>query len=57
MPSPGDARSVFVTTRPSRVWRAAGLTLLGVVLALSFLAYLSPDMLLQWESLAALCGF
>jgi len=43
--------------RPSRFWRALGLTLLGMVLILSFLAYLSPDMLLQWDTLAALCGF
>jgi len=57
MPTPGDTCPILVTTRPSRIWRVAGLTLLGVVLALSFLAYLSPDMLLRWESLATLCGF
>jgi len=51
-----EARLVF-PPRSSRVWRLTGLALLGLVLALSFLAYLSPDMQLQWETLAALCGF
>jgi len=53
------ADSTGLMRPPSRVrlWRLLGLTLLGVVLALSFLAYLSPDMQLQWEALAALCGF
>jgi len=41
----------------SKVWRLVRLVLLGTVLGLTFLAYLSPDMQLQWENLAALCGF
>jgi len=41
----------------ARVWRALGWVCSGLVLALSFLAYLSPGMQLQWETLAALCGF
>jgi len=54
---PGDTRPVFFIPRLPRLRRLAGLALLGLALALSFLAYLSPDMQLQWETLAALCGF
>ncbi len=31
--------------------------LLALVLGLSFLGWLSPDMTLQWENFMALCGF
>jgi len=51
------SESVLVPARGARAWRWAGWALVGVVLALSFLAYLSPEMQLQWETLAALCGF
>jgi len=57
MPTTGDTRPVFFISRLPRLWRLAGLALLGLALTLSFLAYLSPDMQLQWETLAALCGF
>lgn len=40
-----------------RRWRLAGLALLAIVLALSFLGYLSTDMQLQWDTIAAMCGF
>lgn len=43
--------------RPARLWRAAGLVLLVVVLGLAFFGHLSPDLQLQWENLMALCGF
>lgn len=43
-------------TLPRR-WRLAGIALLTVVLALSFLGYLSTDMQLQWDTIAAMCGF
>jgi len=51
------SESVPAPARAAHAWRWAGWVLLGVVLALSFLAYLSPAMQLQWETLAALCGF
>jgi len=43
---------------PARArWRWAGYGLLAAVLALGFWGYLSPSMRLNWESLAAMCGF
>lgn len=41
----------------SRPWRIAGVLLLFVVLGLSFLGYLTPDMRVEWENFVALCGF
>jgi hypothetical protein len=36
----------------------AGLgVLLGAVLSVGFLAYLSPSMRLNWETIASMCGF
>jgi len=55
--NPAHPAHTAIPPRLPRVWRVIGLALLGVVLALSFLAYLSPGMQLQWETLAALCGF
>ncbi len=38
------------------VWFAAG-TILGIVLVLGLVGYTTPGMRLNWESIAALCGF
>ena len=43
--------------KKSRLLRAAGWMLLAAALALSFAGYLSTDLRLQWENIAALCGF
>ncbi|MFC3340157.1 hypothetical protein [Paracandidimonas soli] len=48
---PQDSRKL------SRALRTAGWVLLAAVLALSFAGYLSTDLRLQWENIAALCGF
>lgn len=40
----------------SRRWRIAGWLVLSAVLALGFWSYLSPDMAINWENIAALCG-
>jgi len=42
----------------ARKWPQRGLYLaIGVVLALGFIAYQSPDIRANWETIAALCGF
>lgn len=42
----------------ARKWPQRGLYLaVGVVLALGFAAYQSPDIRANWETIAALCGF
>ena len=38
-------------------WRWVAYPLLAVVLALGFWGYTTPDMMLNWETLMALCGF
>jgi len=55
--SAAHSDAVLAQARGARAWRWAGWVVLGLVLVLSFLAYLSPEMQLQWETLAALCGF
>jgi hypothetical protein len=39
-----------------RAWRLAGWLALTVVLTLSFIGYLTPDMRVQWANFMALCG-
>ncbi|WP_255448252.1 MULTISPECIES: hypothetical protein [unclassified Bordetella] len=41
----------------SRFWRVLGGFLLVAVLALGFLGYSQPELQLNWETLAAMCGF
>jgi len=38
-------------------WRIAGWLLLVAVLALGFAGYFTPGMRLNWDSIAAMCGF
>ncbi len=38
-------------------WRIAAWTALGAVLAIGFLGYLMPGVRLNWETIAAMCGF
>jgi hypothetical protein len=40
----------------SRRWRLAGYFLLVAVLGAGFAAYQHPSVILQWETLMALCG-
>lgn len=40
----------------SRRWRLAGYFLLVVLLGAGFAAYQHPSVILQWETLMALCG-
>ncbi|WP_170948535.1 hypothetical protein [Bordetella genomosp. 5] len=54
MTSPADVRA----SSPRRsAWRWTGYGALALVMALGFWGYLSPSMRLNWESVAALCGF
>lgn len=39
------------------IWRILGGVALVVVLGLGFLGYSRPDLQLNWETLAAMCGF
>lgn len=39
------------------VWRLLGWSLLFSVMAVGLLGYLTPGMRLNWETIAALCGF
>jgi hypothetical protein len=39
------------------VWRVVGGVALVAVLALGFLGYAQPDLQLNWETVAAMCGF
>ncbi len=48
--SPGQVRR-------ARHWRWAGYAALAAVLALAFWGYTTPGMMLNWETLMALCGF
>lgn len=41
----------------SRALRFGLGVLLVLVLAIGFLGYLQPGMLLQWETIATMCGF
>jgi hypothetical protein len=38
-------------------WRIAAWTALGAVLAIGFLGYMMPSVRLNWETIAAMCGF
>gem|GEM_PF-1236334 len=38
-------------------WRMAGWSLFVAVMAVGFLGYLTPGMRLNWETIAAMCGF
>ncbi|WP_299450591.1 hypothetical protein [uncultured Pigmentiphaga sp.] len=39
-------------------WRALlAYTLLGAVLAVAFLGYLRPELVVGWDALMALCGY
>ena len=43
--------------RRGRAWRAVlAYALLGTVLAVAFLGYLRPQLVVGWEGLMALCG-
>jgi hypothetical protein len=41
----------------SRQRRLVGALVLAVVLGLSFLGYLTPNMRIQWENFMSMCGF
>ncbi len=44
--------------RRGRVWRKVlACALLGAVLAVAFLGYLRPQLVVGWDGLMALCGF
>lgn len=44
--------------RRGRAWRTVlAYALLGAVLAVAFLGYLRPQLVVGWEGLMALCGF
>lgn len=43
--------------RRHSAWRLLGAVVLSAVLGLAFWGYLSPEMSIHWENLAALCGF
>ena len=38
-------------------WRIAGFSALALVLAVGFAGYLMPGLRLNWETIAAMCGF
>lgn len=40
-----------------RIWRVLGGVVLAGVLALGFVGYTMPELRLNWETLAAMCGF
>jgi len=39
------------------LWRILGGTALAAVLALGFVGYTMPELRINWETLAAMCGF
>ncbi|WP_255592615.1 hypothetical protein [Bordetella sp. BOR01] len=39
------------------IWRILGGVALAAVLALGFLGYTMPELRVNWETLAAMCGF
>ena len=43
--------------RRRTAWRVMGGIALAVVLTVGFLGYTQPDLRLNWETLAAMCGF
>lgn len=43
--------------KPRRILQIAAWTLLAVVIAIALTGYLGTDLQMQWESIAALCGF
>lgn len=43
--------------RRRTLWRIVAGTALAVVLAIGFIGYTQPDLQLNWETLAAMCGF
>lgn len=38
-------------------WRIAGFSALALVLAVGFAGYFMPGLRLNWETIAAMCGF
>lgn len=40
-----------------KIWRVVGAVALAGVLALGFLGYTMPELRLNWETVAAMCGF
>ncbi|MEK7947114.1 hypothetical protein WKR98_20355 [Pigmentiphaga sp. YJ18] len=53
-----DASRYEQARRRGRAWRTVlAYALLGAVLAVAFLGYLRPQLVVGWEGLMALCGF
>jgi hypothetical protein len=46
-----------LSRKASLLLRAGLWAMLGGVLCVGFLAYLSPSMRLNWETIASMCGF
>ena len=59
MSAPTSQASSDSTAMPrlSLGWRIAAWTGLALVLAIGFLGYLMPGVRLNWETIAAMCGF
>jgi hypothetical protein len=52
-----DQPTALSKPKASLTWRVLGWSLLGLVMAIGFLGYLTPGMRLNWETIAAMCGF
>lgn len=52
-----EQASEAVPPKVRLAWRVVGWSLLAAVMAVGFLGYLSPGMRLNWETIAAMCGF
>ncbi len=55
-PTPDQATNTALP-KTRLAWRLAGWFLLVAVMAVGFLGYLTPGMRLNWETIAAMCGF
>lgn len=54
MSSPTESRAM---PKLGLGWRIAAWSALVIVLALGFVGYLMPGLRLNWETIAAMCGF
>jgi len=57
MATPSSATDTDRVPKLPVVWRVAAWTGITGLLALGFLGYFSPSMRLNWDAIAAMCGF
>jgi hypothetical protein len=56
-PTAKESTESGVMPKLSWPWRVAGWSALALALTIGFMGYFMPDVRLNWETIAAMCGF